>query len=147
MKLKSPAFPDGGRIPSRFTCDGANVSPPLEWSAVPSEAKALALILDDPDAPSKVWVHWVLYNLPPEAGMLSEGSRGLEATGREGRNDFGDLGYGGPCPPRGRHRYRFRLYALDARLDLAEGCSKPDLLSAMEGHVLAEAELTGTYAA
>lgn len=146
MELKSPAFRQGGPIPSRYTCDGENVSPPLEWNGVPPEARAMALVVDDPDAPAKVWVHWVLYNLPPDAGSLPEGSRGLEATGREGRNDFGDLGYGGPCPPRGRHRYRFRLYALDEHLDLGEGCTQSDLVAAMEGHVLAQAELTGTYA-
>lgn len=146
MELKSPAFPNGGHIPVRYTCEGANVSPPLAWSGVPEDARAMALVVDDPDSPSKVWVHWVLYNLPPEAGMLPEGTRGLEATAREGQNDFGDVGYGGPCPSRGTHRYRFKLYALDEHLDVGEGCSKPDLLEAMDGHVLAEAELTGTYA-
>ena len=146
MNLRSPAFENGEWIPPRYTCEGENLSPPLAWSGVPEEARAMALVLDDPDAPAKVWVHWVLYNLPPGAGMIPEGSRGLEATAREGRNDFGDLGYGGPCPPRGTHRYRFRLFALDTHLDVGEGCSKSELLRAMEGHVLAEAELIGTYA-
>jgi poly-gamma-glutamate synthesis protein (capsule biosynthesis protein) len=146
MDLKSAAFPNGGHIPSKYTCEGENVSPPLAWSDVPEDARAMALVVDDPDSPSKVWVHWVLYNMPPEAGMLPEGTRGLEASSREGLNDFGDVGYGGPCPTRGTHRYRFKLYALDAHLDVGAGCSKSDLLAAMEGHVLAEAELTGTYA-
>lgn len=146
MNVRSPAFAHGGVIPSKYTCEGENVSPPLEWSDVPEGARAMALVVDDPDAPAKVWVHWVLYNLPPEAGLLPEGTRGLEATAREGRNDFGDVGYGGPCPPRGTHRYRFRLFALDAHLDMGEACSKAELLRAMEGHVLAEAELTGLYA-
>lgn len=146
MNLRSPAFENGGLIPPRYTCEGENLSPPLAWSGVPEEARAMALLVDDPDAPAKVWVHWLLYNLPPDAGMLPEGTRGLEATAREGRNDFGDLGYGGPCPPRGTHRYRFRLFALDEHLDVGEGCSKAELVKAMEGHVLAEAELTGTYA-
>lgn len=145
MNLTSPAFENGGPIPSRYTCEGENVSPPLAWSGAPRDARAMALVVDDPDAPAKVWVHWVLYNLPPDAGMLPEGTRGLEATAREGRNDFGDLGYGGPCPPRGTHRYRFRLFALDGHLEVGEGCTKGELLKAMEGHVLAEAELTGTY--
>ncbi|MNK99002.1 putative kinase inhibitor protein [compost metagenome] len=146
MDLRSPAFENGEPIPPRYTCEGENLSPPLAWSGVPEKARAMALVLDDPDAPAKVWVHWVLYNLPPDAGMLPEGTQGLKATAREGRNDFGDLGYGGPCPPRGTHRYRFRLFALDEHLDVGEGCSKSELLTAMEGHVLAEAELTGTYA-
>lgn len=146
MELASPAFRHGGPIPAKYTCDGENVSPPLEWRDPPEEARALALVLDDPDAPAKVWVHWVLYNLPPGSGLLPEGTRGLEATTRQGRNDFGDVGYGGPCPPRGTHRYRFKLYALDTRLELPEGCSKDHLIETMKGHVLAEAELTGTYA-
>lgn len=144
MRLTSAAFSEGGTIPERHTCDAANVSPPLAWSGVPEGAKSLALIADDPDAPKTVWVHWVLYNVPAEVGGVEEGR--VPAGAVEGANDFGERGYGGPCPPSGSHRYDFTLFALDAPVALAPGASKQELLDAMEGHVLAQARLEGRYA-
>ncbi|QHN08716.1 YbhB/YbcL family Raf kinase inhibitor-like protein [Methanothermobacter sp. THM-2] len=148
MNLKTRAFNDGGRIPSRYTCDGENISPPLEWDGVPGEARSLALICDDPDAPSKVWTHWVIFNIPPTSGGLDENVPGmgrLPDGSVQGYNDSGTIGYRGPCPPSGVHRYFFRLYALDTMLDLEPGAGKEDVLEAMEGHVLAEARIVGLY--
>lgn len=148
LKITSTAFDDGQMIPSRFTCDGDDISPSLSWSGVPDGARSLALICDDPDAPMGTFVHWVLYNLPGDAGELPEGlsAQGqLESGARQGKNDFGKLGYGGPCPPGGTHRYRFKLYALDKTLDLSSGVKKSELLEAMEGHVLAQGQLVGKY--
>lgn len=147
MEITSTAFTHEGMIPRRFTCDGEDVSPPLAWKGVPPEAKSLALIADDPDAPRKTWVHWVLYNLPATSGGLPEGvpAERTLAGGRQGTSDFGRIGYGGPCPPSGTHRYFFKLFALDAQLDLLPGATKEELLRAMEGHVLAEAQLMGRY--
>jgi hypothetical protein len=146
--LRSPAFAQGQPIPQRYTCDGEDVSPPLAWEGAP-QAAAFVLIVDDPDAPMGTFTHWVLYNIP---GQLTSLPEGLAKEGRlsqgmlQGRNDFGRLGYGGPCPPRGpAHRYYFRLYALHAPLDLPPGANKAQVLKAMEGHVLAWAELMGTY--
>ncbi len=137
-----------GRIPPHYTCDGDDVSPPLSWSGIPEGTKSLALIADDPDAPRGTWVHWVLYNLPPDLSDLPEDvrrDRELPNGARQGTNDFQRIGYGGPCPPGGRHRYFFKLYALDTVLDLDPGATKEQLLRAMDGHVLAEAEVMGTY--
>jgi Raf kinase inhibitor-like YbhB/YbcL family protein len=149
MEIKSPSFDQGRTIPRRHTCDGPDLSPALKWSGVPDNAKALALISDDPDAPVGTWVHWVLYDLPGETRSLPEGvptTETLPRGGAQGRNDFGRIGYGGPCPPPGRpHRYFFKLYALDARVNMPPGATKEALLKAMRGHVLAEAELMGTY--
>jgi len=152
LTLTSPTFVDGGEIPVRYTCEGEDVSPPLAWSAPPAGTRSLALIVDDPDAPDPkapktTWVHWVLYNLPPAAGSLPEGvGRGaLPAGAREGRNDWQRTGYGGPCPPVGRHRYFFKLHALDAVLPDLGRATKARLEQAMRGHVLAHAELIGTY--
>jgi hypothetical protein len=148
LELRSAAFPEGGSIPSQYTCDGKNVSPPLSWSGTPTAAKSLALICDDPDAPAGVWVHWVLYDLPPSTSALPEGVPArdeIREGGRQGKNDFRKIGYGGPCPPSGTHRYVFTLYALDSKLDLAAGATKQDLLAAMRGHVIAEGKLTGKY--
>lgn len=152
MRLSSSAFPNGGAIPARFTCEGDDRSPALAWSDLPAGTKSLALIVDDPDAPDpkapkRVYVHWVLYNLPAGAGGLAEGVRAesLPAGTAEGRNDWQRTGWGGPCPPIGRHRYFFKLYALDRRLEGLGQATKPELLAAMEGHVLAQAELMGTY--
>lgn len=149
MELTSPAFEEGGTIPARHTCDGEDLSPPLRWSGVPEGARSLALIVDDPDAPAGTWVHWVLYGVGPDRDELPEGVPAAE-TGpdgaRQGRNDFQRLGYGGPCPPpNGAHRYRFKLYALDADPELEPGATKKKLLDAIEGRVLAEARLTGEY--
>ncbi len=149
LQLTSPAFAEGDSIPTQYTADGKDVSPPLRWGEVPKTARSLALICDDPDAPRGVWVHWVLYNLPADARELPEGlpaDKTLPSGARQGTNDFGSIGYGGPSPPRGKpHRYFFKLYALDTPLDLAAGATKADLVAAMKGHVLAEGELMGRY--
>jgi Raf kinase inhibitor-like YbhB/YbcL family protein len=141
--LTSPAFAQSGEIPSEHTCDGADVSPALEWSAPPEGTRSLALVVDDPDAPSGTFTHWLAWGLPPRAGGLGEG----EAAPLEGRNDFGAVGYRGPCPPpgHGRHRYFFRLHALDAELDLLPGAERHELEPLLGGHVLGVAELIGTY--
>lgn len=148
MQLTSPAFPEGGAIPRQHTCDGKDVSPPLAWSGVPPGAKSLALLCDDPDAPAGDWVHWVVFDLSPSRIDLPEGvppSEEIAGIGRQGRNDFKKIGWGGPCPPRGTHRYVFTLYALDRTLELGRSVTKADVLAAIRGHVLAEAKLTGTY--
>ena len=148
LEITSSAFSEGEMIPIRYTCDGPDVSPDLTWSGVPATAQSLALICDDPDAPMGTWVHWVLFNIPASAsglaGEISPDST-LENGARHGTNDFGRLGYGGPCPPGGTHRYFFKLCALDTEIDLESGISKARLLEAMEGHVLAEAQLMGKY--
>jgi Raf kinase inhibitor-like YbhB/YbcL family protein len=148
IQLKSSAFAEGKLIPIRYTCDGADISAPLAWSGLPAGTKSLALVCDDPDAPRGTWVHWVVYDLPGTLEELPEGvapTPDLEQGGRQGRNSFGHFGYGGPCPPSGTHRYFFRLYALDAFLDLPSGIAKDRLLRAMNGHILGEAELMGRY--
>ena len=151
MTLTSPAFENGEQIPSKYTCEGENLSPPLAWEGVPEGTKSLVLILDDPDAPDPeapkmVWVHWVVYNIPPDIKNLPENvSRAGLAPGIAlGMNDFKKTGYGGPCPPVGRHRYFHKLYALDTTLNLEEA-TKADVEEAMQGHVLARTELIGTY--
>ncbi|RMG08830.1 MAG: YbhB/YbcL family Raf kinase inhibitor-like protein [Cyanobacteria bacterium J055] len=148
MKLESTAFTPNQLIPSTYTCEGKDISPPLSWSEPPEGTKSFALIVDDPDAPGRTFVHWVLYNLPPTTRQLPEGlshQPELSLGGIQGKNDFDRYGYGGPCPPSGTHRYYFKLYALDTELDLALGVTKPQLLKEIEGHVLAEAELIGHY--
>jgi len=146
--LTSSAFKDGKPIPSTYTCDGTNISPALSWTEPPVGTESLALISDDPDAPMGTWVHWVVYNLPPSVRQLPEV---LPADGqlpdgtRQGRTDFGRTGYGGPCPPSGTHRYFFKLYALETTLSLAPGATAKQLETAMRGHVVAEAQLMGTY--
>lgn len=148
MHLISPAFDHGAPIPPEHTCDGSNVSPELRWDDVPEGTQSLALIADDPDAPRGTWVHWVLYDLPADAQGLPAripAGKTIAGGGTHGRNDFPELGYGGPCPPGGIHRYFFRLYALDRTLELEAGATKDRLLTAMQGHVLATAELMGTY--
>jgi Raf kinase inhibitor-like YbhB/YbcL family protein len=151
--LRSPAFADGHPIPRRYTGDGEDLSPPLSWTGLPPRATELALIVDDPDAPtSQPWVHWVIYRLTADEQGLVEGippvaTPGSPANCVQGKNSWGSFGYRGPAPPRGHgtHRYIFRLYALKGPLDLPEGLDKDELLSAIEGHVIAEAHLTGTY--
>ncbi len=152
LTITSAAFGAGKEIPARFTCEGDDLSPPLVWSGVPAEAKSLALVVDDPDAPDPAhprttWVHWVLYGIPPSATGLAEAIRrdALPAGTREGLNDWKRTGYGGPCPPVGRHRYFFKLYALDTELPDLGAPTKAKLEAAMEGHVLARTELMGTY--
>ncbi|MDA2930842.1 YbhB/YbcL family Raf kinase inhibitor-like protein [Acidobacteria bacterium AH-259-O06] len=135
-------------MPPRYTCDGEDISPPLKWSDPPENTKSFALIADDPDAPVGTWVHWVLYNLPAETRGLPEavpGEAELADGSRQGQNSWRRLGYGGPCPPGGTHRYFFKLYALKAALDLAAGASKEQVLQAMEGQILAQTELMGRY--
>ena len=142
MKLDSPVFEANGRIPTKFTCVGKDVSPPLRITDAPPSAKSLALIMDDPDAPAGTWVHWVEWNIPPGPTTIAEAAGRL---GVQGTNSWGKRGYGGPCPPSGAHRYFFKVYALDAMLTLPEGTQKSGLLAAMEGHILAQAELVGLY--
>jgi Raf kinase inhibitor-like YbhB/YbcL family protein len=142
MRLTSTVFADGDPIPSRYTCDGDDISPPLEIHDLPEGTVTLALIMDDPDAPAGTWDHWVAYDIPPTPTIAEN----VGALGIAGRNSWRRTGYGGPCPPRGEHRYFFRVFALDTRLGLREGSPKKRLLRALEGHVLAEATLTGRYA-
>ena len=148
IKLTSAAFKDGESIPRAYTCDGVNISPPLEWSGVPKTAKTLAIVCEDPDAPAGTWVHWVLYNLPADNIGLVENlpaTETLKAGGFQGKNDFGKIGYGGPCPPSGTHRYFFKIYALDSELPLKAGATKAEVMKAMEGHILLQGQLMGTY--
>ena len=148
MEIKSSAFGSGEMIPAKYTCDGADFSPPLEWSGSPAGTRSFALICDDPDAPMGTWVHWVIYDIPPSATMLAEGitrEKDLPGGGTQGINDFRKIGYGGPCPPGGTHRYFFKLYALDSELGLKPGVTKDQLLKAMRGHILGEAQIMGTY--
>lgn len=149
LQLTSSAFESGQSIPKRHTGDGDDVSPPLAWPDPPGSTQSLALICDDPDAPRGVWVHWVLFNLPPHLRELAEAvptTPALASGARQGTNDFGNLGYGGPAPPPGKpHRYFFKLYALDVLLDLAAGATKDQLLAACKGHILAEGQLMGKY--
>jgi len=152
MKILASAFKHNGEIPARHTCDDRDTSPELSWSDLPAGTQSLALIVDDPDAPDPAaprmtWVHWVLYNIPPATTGLEQAtvSNTLPHGTREGTNDWGRTGYGGPCPPTGRHRYFFRLYALDSLLPDLGKPEKPDLLHVMEGHILEQAELIGTY--
>lgn len=144
MKISSLAFSDSQIIPKQYTCDGENISPPLKFEDVPSNARSLVLIVDDPDAPGKTWVHWVLYNIDPKTEKIEENSSPSGAA--LGLSDFGELGYGGPCPPSGTHRYFFKLYALNITLDLPAGPRKQDIEEAMKGHILEKSELIGHYA-
>jgi Raf kinase inhibitor-like YbhB/YbcL family protein len=149
IRLTSSAFSKGAPIPAKHTCDGQDISPPLKWSNIPPGTKSFALVCDDPDAPVGIWVHWVLYGLPGSATELKEGLPAVETLvngAKQGLNDFRRVGYGGPCPPGGSpHRYFFKLYALNAELDLPPKATKKNLLRAMEGHILAEGHLMGTY--
>jgi Raf kinase inhibitor-like YbhB/YbcL family protein len=139
--ISSDAFEEGATIPSRYTCDGANVSPPLSFAGPPAGTRSLALVVDDPDAPVGTFTHWLAWGIEPSADGLDEG----QAAPREGRNGFGTTGYAGPCPPRGRHRYFFRLHALDTELNLEPGADRDQLDRALDGHVLETAELMGGY--
>lgn len=148
ITMVSKAFKQGEMIPKKYTCDGENISPPLAWTGIPEGTKSIALIADDPDAPRGTWVHWVLFNLPAETKELPENipPRSTLSNGaRHGITDFRELGYGGPCPPGGTHRYFFKLYALDSMLTMESGATKAQVLKAMEGHVLGEGELMGKY--
>lgn len=143
FRLKSPSFASGGTIPSRHTCDGKNTSPALSWEGSPSNTKSFVLLVDDPDAPSKTWTHWVVYNIPEDATGCPENSPPVAAA--EGLNDFGNYNYGGPCPPSGTHRYFFKLYALGHPLNLPNKSTREEVEEAMKPHILATTELMGTY--
>ncbi len=148
IQLISEAFSEGAMIPTRYTCDGEDVSPPLSWTELPPETGSFALICEDPDAPVGTWDHWVLFNIPASATGLPEAvpaTATLDDGSVHGNNSWGRLGYGGPCPPGGTHRYIFSLFALDIKLDLKSGATKSGLLKAMEGHILARTRLMGTY--
>ena len=150
MNLASSAFSHNGAIPKKHTCDGSDSSPPLSWSGVPTQAKSLVLIVDDPDAPDPAapkmtWVHWVLYNLPASNGGLQESVKALPAGTKEGVNDWKRTGYGGPCPPIGRHRYFYKVYALDTVLPDLKQPTKAKLEAAMKDHIIGQAQLMGTY--
>jgi Raf kinase inhibitor-like YbhB/YbcL family protein len=149
IEVSSSAFGSGATIPKQYTGDGADRSPPLRWSEPPAGTKSVALICDDPDAPRGTWVHWVLYNLPAQTRELDEGVPAKETLSngaKQGKNDFGKIGYGGPAPPKGKpHRYFFKLYALDTAVDLPAGATKAQLVDAMKGHILAEGQLMGNF--
>ncbi|KAF0217904.1 MAG: PEBP family [Geobacteraceae bacterium] len=143
LRISSPAFAEGGSIPVRYTCDGADVNPPLTIENVPEGARSLALVVDDPDAPMGMWVHWVVWNIDPQTKEIKESS--VSAGASQGKNDWRRNSYGGPCPPSGTHRYFFKLYALDATLNLPQSAGKNELERAIQGHILAKAQLMGTY--
>jgi Raf kinase inhibitor-like YbhB/YbcL family protein len=148
MILKSPVFVEGGMIPAKYTCDGENVSPPLSWMDLPVESKSLALVCEDPDAPRRTWIHWVIYNIPADTTCLREAiprKERLKNGTKQGMNDFRKIGYSGPCPPASSHRYVFTLYALSKKLNLVAGETKEDLLKDIKNFILAESQLTGTY--
>lgn len=148
INVGSAAFTEGEMIPRQYTCDGADISPPLSWSTLPEGTKSIAIIADDPDAPAGTWVHWLVYNLPPDLKGLPENmpaQNTLANGGIQGMTDFRRIGYGGPCPPRGTHRYFFKVYAIDTMLNLDPGAIKKRLLVSMEEHILAEGELMGKY--
>jgi Raf kinase inhibitor-like YbhB/YbcL family protein len=147
MQITSSAFTEGGKIPSKFTCEGDNINPQLQFSQVPPEAKTLALIMDDPDVPEfvrkdRMWVHWVVFNIPPSTKQIPENS---SPPGTPGKNTSGEPAYEGPCPPDREHRYFFKLYALDTKLNLPEGATKKEVEAAMQGHIIAKAQLMGRY--
>jgi Raf kinase inhibitor-like YbhB/YbcL family protein len=142
MKITSSAFQEGANIPSKFTCDGADTSPPLQIADIPAGAKSLVLIIDDPDAPGGLFTHWAVWNIPPQTSAVGEGSA---PKGVQGTNDFGKSGYGGPCPPSGTHRYYFKIFALDRELDLPFGAKRGQVGGALKGHVIAQGELMGRY--
>ena len=143
IKITSSAFQQGESIPAKFTCDGTNNSPALQFREIPSLAKSLVLIMDDPDAPSGLFTHWLVWNIDPKTETITEGSA---PKGVQGRNDFGKTGYGGPCPPSGTHRYFFKVFALDRELDLPAGAKPSQLDAQMRGHIIAQGELMGRYA-
>lgn len=148
LQVTSPVFEDGGMIPQQYTCDDANISPPLSWEAVPQETRSLALICDDPDAPGGTFVHWVVYDLPADLEELPENlprDKTFPIGGEQGINSTEEMGYMGPCPPSGTHRYFFKIYALDKQLNLPAGETKDKLLKAMEGHILAQGQIMGRY--
>jgi Raf kinase inhibitor-like YbhB/YbcL family protein len=148
MEITSSVFTEGGMIPAKYTCDGQNISPPLAWKDAPSGTKSFTLVCDDPDAPMGTWVHWVIYNIPPNIAKLDENVKPEKECSngmRQGSNSWPKIGYGGPCPPSGAHRYYFKLYALDSVLDIKPGAARELVLQVIKGHVLAETQLMGKY--
>ena len=148
IKITSGAFNEGEFIPKKYTCDGVNISPPLDWSGIPDNTKSIALICDDPDAPMGTWVHWVIFNIPPSINKLKENIpavKVLEDGTIQGINDFRKTGYGGPCPPGGTHRYYFKIYALDKKLSITSSTTKKDLEQSMREHIVAEGKIVGKY--
>jgi Raf kinase inhibitor-like YbhB/YbcL family protein len=143
IKITSAAFQQGENIPAKFTCDGANANPPLQFQGIPSAAQSLVLIVDDPDAPGGLFTHWLLWNIDPKTNSVGEGS---VPKGVKGTNDFGQTGFGGPCPPSGTHRYFFKIFALDRALDLPAGAKRSQLDAQMHGHIIAQGELMGRFA-
>lgn len=143
MKISSPVFEENGQIPSKYTCDGQNINPPLEISNTPEGSQSLVLIVDDPDVPRGTFLHWLVFNINPEISFIEENS--LPEGAVQGRNDFGKDNYGGPCPPFGQHRYFFKVYALDTKLDLPSGSNLDEVKEAMKGHILDQAQLIGLY--
>lgn len=148
MRIFSPEFKPGEPIPTQYTCDGKDISIPLQWQDIPDGSISLALIMDDPDAPGGTWIHWIVFNIPVTTAAFTAGqpdSNDLPDGSLQGRNSWGKIGYGGPCPPSGSHRYFFKLYALDCLLEKKAGLTKTELLEAMQGHILAEAQFFGVY--
>ena len=148
MKLNSSAFEEGGMIPSKYTCDGENISPPLSWSGEPENTKSFVITCDDPDAPSGNWIHWVIYDIPVNVLELKENvppQKILENSAKQGLSDFGKIGYGGPCPPGGTHRYIFKIYAINKMLELEAGLKKSEVLKAIDGNILAETQILSKY--
>jgi Raf kinase inhibitor-like YbhB/YbcL family protein len=149
IEIASSAFSNMQSIPAKYTCDGQDISPPLKWKGIPEKTKSIVLIVDDPDAPRGTWVHWVLYDIPPGVDSLSENqprTDTLPSGAKQGLTDFKRVGYGGPCPPSGTHRYFFKIYALDTMLNLSAGKTKKEIEAAMKNHVVSQGEMVGTYA-
>ena len=148
IKIESKEFNEGNPIPKRYTCDDVNISPPLTWSSIPEEAKSIAIICEDPDAPGGTWSHWVIFNLPGDISGLDEFVMGREILDNgavQGVNDFGTIGYGGPCPPSGTHRYYFKIYALDRKIEITSRINRSELLENMGGHIIDQGQLMGIY--
>lgn len=148
IKMKSAVFDEGEPIPTRYTCDGVDISPPLEWDVLPENTESIALICEDPDAPGGLWTHWIIFNLPPGTRNLKEHvmeREVLDNGAMQGLNDFGRIGYGGPCPPGGTHRYYYKMYAMDIKLDLPPQTRRNELLEAIDGHILDQGQIMGVY--
>ncbi|MCE5215084.1 MAG: YbhB/YbcL family Raf kinase inhibitor-like protein [Methanobacterium sp.] len=148
IKITSTVFDEGGVIPNIYSCNGINISPPLNWNDLPEDTESIALICEDPDAPGGIWTHWIIFNLPADTRNLPEhimGREELDNGARHGLNDFGSVGYGGPCPPSGTHRYYFKIYALDIKLDLTSLIGRSDFLKGIQGHILDEGQIMGVF--
>lgn len=148
ISITSNAFSEGGMIPAEYTCDGKDISPQISWSGIPKNTRSIVLIADDPDAPAGTWVHWVVYNIPPERKVFGEGIQPRESLDdgtMQGKNDFGRIGYGGPCPPGGTHRYYFRIYALEEKPDVRPGLTKKQIMEKIKDLIVSEGHLMGKY--